>query len=220
MTSTASTSTPLAEETVQPGQQSPTDNVSIHAKERTDKNLIEWVKSLGLTPAAQTAVPDEDQVDVEDQQGLEQPQRVTDFGQRTHDFEKEETVSITSSQYDQVIASELESIWIVNMSMNYGKLPWREKFFITYREKDTLWRRVTIVIGGPNPPKDSLEEKVSNMKHQRDKSAEIYEAIRESLSDIRFYDTVTSLNLETVGDRVHIHVTEDINVRPSTTQKI
>ncbi len=48
---------------------------------------------------------------------------------------------------------------------------------------------------------------------QRDKSAKIYEAIRESLIDIQFYDTVTNLKLQTTEGRLHVHVVEDSNVR-------
>ena len=32
-----------------------------------------------------------------------------------------------------------------------------------------------------------------------------------SLPDIQFYDTVTNLKLETKDDRLHVHVTEDVN---------
>ncbi|KAG9816497.1 kinase-like protein, partial [Aureobasidium melanogenum] len=46
---------------------------------------------------------------------------------------------------------------------------------------------------------------------QRDKNQRIYEAIRESLPDIEFYDTVTNLKLETEDGQLHVHVTEDIN---------
>jgi hypothetical protein len=48
-------------------------------------------------------------------------------------------------------------------------------------------------------------------RFQRDKSARIYESIRESLPDIQFYDTVTNLKLQTENDRLHVHVTEDIH---------
>ena len=71
----------------------------------------------------------------------------------------------------------------------------REKFFVTYREHRDLWRRVTVSLDYRNAPEDSLERDLLDTKYQREKSAKIYEAIRESLQDIQFYDTVTNLKL-------------------------
>ncbi|CAK7221084.1 hypothetical protein SCUCBS95973_004375 [Sporothrix curviconia] len=48
-----------------------------------------------------------------------------------------------------------------------------------------------------------------NTKLQRDKNEMIYEAIRESLGDIQFYNTVTNLKLQTTDGRLHVHVVED-----------
>jgi hypothetical protein len=91
----------------------------------------------------------------------------------------------------------------------------REKFFVTYREPcetEIVWRRVTISLDYRKAPEDSLEMELTKTKFQRDKSAKIYEAIRDSLSAIRFYDTVTNLKLQTTDGRLHVHVAEDLNV--------
>jgi hypothetical protein len=88
----------------------------------------------------------------------------------------------------------------------------REKFFVTYRQTDYDWKRITISLDYSNAPNHSLEMTLSQIRYQKDKSARIYEAIRDSLPDIQFYDTVTNLKLETLGDRLHIHVVEDGNV--------
>jgi len=56
-----------------------------------------------------------------------------------------------------------------------------------------------------------LEEELQRTRFQRDKSARIYEAIRESLPDIQFYDTVTNLKLQTENERLHVHVVEDLS---------
>lgn len=120
--------------------------------------------------------------------------------------------SIDTSQYDALVRDELEHKWILNLSMHFRDKSRREKFFVTYRERDSIWRRVTISLDYRNAPGDSLEKDLLSTKFQRDKSAKIYEAIRESLQDIQFYDTVTNLKLQTADGRLHVHVVEDVNV--------
>lgn len=87
----------------------------------------------------------------------------------------------------------------------------REKFFLTYAETPQKWRRVTVSCDYRDAPIDSLERDIQSLQFQRDKSARIYESIRASLADIQFYDSVTNLKLETRDDRLHVHVTEDVN---------
>ncbi|KAI0161655.1 hypothetical protein GGR52DRAFT_132476 [Hypoxylon sp. FL1284] len=119
--------------------------------------------------------------------------------------------STTTSQYDAMIEDELERKWILNLSMHFRDKSRREKFFVTYREDEYLWRRVTISLDYRDAPADSLEKDLLNIKFQREKSAKIYEAIRESLQDIQFYPTVTNLKLQTTEGRLHVHVVEDVN---------
>lgn len=109
------------------------------------------------------------------------------------------------------LEEELEKRWILNLSMHFRDRSNREKFFVTYAETPTHWRRVTISLDYREAPPNSLEEELQQTQYQRDKSARIYEAIRESLPDIQFYDTVTNLKLQTESDRLHVHVTEDIH---------
>lgn len=120
--------------------------------------------------------------------------------------------SITTSQYGAMINDELENKWILNLSMHFRDKSKREKFFVTYRENEFLWRRVTISLDYRAAPEDSLEKELLATRSQRDKSAKIYEAIRESLQDIQFYETVTNLKLQTTDKRLHVHVVEDGNV--------
>ncbi|EWG45322.1 serine/threonine protein kinase [Fusarium verticillioides 7600] len=122
-----------------------------------------------------------------------------------------DTRSITASQYEAIIHEELEKTWILNLSMHFRDRSKREKFFVTYRERDHLWRRVTISLDYRDAPPNSLEMDLINTHYQREKSAKIYEAIRESLRDIQFYDTVTNLKLQTTDGRLHVHVVEDGN---------
>lgn len=122
-----------------------------------------------------------------------------------------ETQSVTTSQHEAMINDELEGTWILNLSMHFRDHSKREKFFVTYREKERLWRRVTISLDYRFAPPNSLETDLMHTRSQREKSARIYEAIRESLPDIMFYDTVTNLKLETTNGRLHVHV-EDGNV--------
>ena len=112
---------------------------------------------------------------------------------------------------DPAFWRELESRWILNLSMNFRDNSEREKFFITYAEEPNRWRRVTVSVDYRKKPAESLEADLKTLPFQRDKSAHIYEAIHESLSSVQFYETVTNLRLETADGRLHVHVTQDVN---------
>jgi serine/threonine protein kinase len=112
---------------------------------------------------------------------------------------------------DILIQEELEAKWILNLSMHFRDMSDREKFFVTFAEEPNKWRRVTVSIDYRELSPESLESDLKSLHYQRDKSARIYEAIRDSLPDIQFYDTVTNLKLQTSDGRLHVHVTEDIN---------
>ncbi|CAK7267748.1 hypothetical protein SEPCBS57363_002748 [Sporothrix epigloea] len=120
-----------------------------------------------------------------------------------------DTASMTSSQYERTIRYELEHVWILNLSMHFRDKSRREKFFVTYRQRPDLSRRVTISLDYRNAPDGSLEMDLLNTTLQRDKNEMIYESIRESLADIQFYNTVTNLKLQTTDGRLHVHVVED-----------
>ncbi|KAL3474357.1 hypothetical protein BJX99DRAFT_231689 [Aspergillus californicus] len=106
---------------------------------------------------------------------------------------------------------ELEKRWILNLSMHFRDRSEREKFFVTYAAAPNRWRRVTISCDYRDAEPESLEQDLKELRYQRDKSARVYDSIRESLPDIQFYDTVTNLKLETRDGRLHVHVTEDVN---------
>lgn len=116
-----------------------------------------------------------------------------------------------SDMDDLRLQQELEAKWILNLSMHFRDMSDREKFFITYAEEPNKWRRVTVSCDYRQLEPESLEADLKTLHYQRDKSARIYEAIRDSLPDIQFYDTVTNLKLETSDGRLHVHVTEDVN---------
>lgn len=110
-----------------------------------------------------------------------------------------------------LIQQELDAKWILNLSMHFRDMSDREKFFVTFAEQPNRWRRVTVSIDYRDAEPESLEADLKSLHYQRDKSARIYESIRESLPDIQFYETVTNLKLETREGRLHVHVTEDVN---------
>ncbi|KAK1909768.1 hypothetical protein P3342_007940 [Pyrenophora teres f. teres] len=112
---------------------------------------------------------------------------------------------------DDRLQEELEAKWILNLSMHFRDLSDREKFFVTFAEEPNRWRRVTVSCDYRHLEPDSLEADLKTLHYQRDKSSRIYEAIRDSLPAIQFYDTVTNLKLETADGRLHVHVTEDVN---------
>jgi serine/threonine protein kinase len=109
------------------------------------------------------------------------------------------------------LEAELDSKWILNLSMHFRDKSDREKFFVTYAETPTRWRRVTVSCDYRNAEPGSLEMDLKELQYQRDKSIQIYDSIRDSLPEIQFYNTVTNLKLETSEGRLHVHVTEDTN---------
>jgi serine/threonine protein kinase len=118
----------------------------------------------------------------------------------------------SGSDIDDIrLQEELEAKWILNLSMHFRDLSDREKFFVTFAEEPNRWRRVTVSCDYRHLEPDSLESDLKTLHYQRDKSSRIYEAIRDSLAAIQFYDTVTNLKLETTDGRLHVHVTEDVN---------
>lgn len=122
-----------------------------------------------------------------------------------------EATEVPGGDLDEQLELELEKRWILNLSMHFRDKSEREKFFVTYAETPNRWRRVTVSCDYRGAPPDSLEQDLKELHYQRDKSARIYESIRESLPEIQFYDTVTNLKLQTSGGRLHVHVTEDVN---------
>ncbi|KAK8028832.1 hypothetical protein PG991_005888 [Apiospora marii] len=150
-------------------------------------------------------------VDIDHPEGRELLRPGTPLGIHSRDPSTAGARSTTTSIYDAQIHEELESKWILNLSMHFRDKSKREKFFVTYRQHDFLWRRVTISLDYRNAPDDSLEKDLLDTKFQREKSSKIYEAIRDSLNDIQFYETVTNLKLQTTEGRLHVHVVEDVN---------
>ena len=106
---------------------------------------------------------------------------------------------------------ELDSKWILNLSMHFRDKSDREKFFVTFADTPTRWRRVTVSCDYRHAEPASLEMDLKELQYQRDKSIQIYESIRDSLPEIQFYDTVTNLKIETNQGRLHVHVSEDVN---------
>lgn len=112
---------------------------------------------------------------------------------------------------DQQLQNEIDSKWILNLSMHFRDKSDREKFFVTYAREPNKWLRVTVSLDYREMQQDSLEYDLKGLHYQRDKSARIYEAIRDSLPGIQFYPSVTNLKLQTRDGRLHVHVTEDVN---------
>ncbi|KAI9692972.1 MAG: hypothetical protein M1822_004967 [Bathelium mastoideum] len=112
---------------------------------------------------------------------------------------------------DNIIQEELDSRWILNLSMHFRDKSDREKFFVTYAAEPNRWERVTVSCDYRDALPDSLEADLKSLHYQRDKSDRIYESIRDSLPGIQFYPSVTNLKLQTEDNRLHVHVTEDVN---------
>lgn len=112
---------------------------------------------------------------------------------------------------EDMLETELDHKWILNLSMRFRDGSEREKFFITYAETPNRWRRVTVTCDYRDAPPESLEHDLKELHYQRDKNAQVYKSIRDSLREIQFHDTVTNLKLETSGGRLHVHVSEDVN---------
>lgn len=106
---------------------------------------------------------------------------------------------------------EMDWKWILNLSMHFRDQSDREKFFVTYAEKPNLRRRLTVSCDYRDAQEGTLERELADLRYQRDKSAKIYEAIKDSLPAIQFYETITNLKLQTSNGRLHVHVTEDVH---------
>lgn len=158
-----------------------------------------------------------DPATVEDQQWPPQIPTIRDASPRPTEADDVGTAeeAPTEASYNDIIdeelRNELEQKWILNLSMQFRDKSPREKFFVTYAETPQKWRRVTVSIDYRNAPEECLEAELQKLQSQSDKNARIYESIRLSLQEIQFYDTVTNLKLETREDRLHVHVTEDVN---------
>ena len=127
---------------------------------------------------------------------------------RTSSHDLEESINDDErAQLDQ----ELDSKWILNLSMHFRDKSNREKFFVTYAQEPNHWKRVTVSCDYRDAEPGSLEMDLRELQYQRDKSVQIYDAVRDSLPEIQFYPTVTNLKLETTNERLHVHVTEDVN---------
>ncbi|KAF4556415.1 Hypothetical protein D9617_1g082920 [Elsinoe fawcettii] len=112
----------------------------------------------------------------------------------------------------EIISEELDTKWILNLSMQFRDETRQEKLFITYAEKPNFWRRVTVTWDYRHLRRNSMEEDLKTLTLQRDKNMRVYESLRVSLPDINFFDTVTNLKLKTEGDdRLHIYVCEDVD---------
>jgi serine/threonine protein kinase len=129
--------------------------------------------------------------------------------------DKAPSISLHSLHEDEdekiLLQSELEAKWIVNLSMFFKDHSAREKFFVTYALAPNNWKRLSVSCDYRNPEPDSLEAELRDLLFQREKSARLYEAIRESLPDIQYYSTVTNLKIKTIDGRLHIHCSEDLN---------
>ncbi|KAF2864408.1 kinase-like protein [Piedraia hortae CBS 480.64] len=110
------------------------------------------------------------------------------------------------------VQSNIDGLWILNLSMQFRDRSQREKFFVTYADPSSKWYRVTVSVDYGNIPKSSELGGLDCLISQEEKACKIYEALRESLHKIPFYNTVTNLRVEyDEGERMCIHVEEDAN---------
>jgi serine/threonine protein kinase len=108
----------------------------------------------------------------------------------------------------------MEKTWILNAYVVTEEQ--REKHFMLFVDEQNKWRRVSVSWSYKTVFPGSLEEKLQQEKQPRQRSATVYEAIRDIIQQItqdeRWCDTVTRLKLET-GDngQFDIAVNEDCN---------
>jgi hypothetical protein len=83
-----------------------------------------------------------------------------------------------------MLLEDLERRWILNLSIHFRDKLRREKFFMTYTETLTHWRRLTISLDHRNAPERVVEGRAAKDFISTGQSARMYEAICESLPDI------------------------------------
>lgn len=147
------------------------------------------------------------------------PQRLSRDSRRIfskQDSDDEE--SLTDSQYDDMINHELEYSWKPDRTgqpqIRTGSDGYTagETFHANYKISSPPFSRVVVVsVDYEGAPNNSLEMYLFQTKGHRERHAIIYEAIRESLVDIDFYDTATRLELRTVNGRQHILASEELS---------
>jgi serine/threonine protein kinase len=189
------------------------------------KAIASYIRSLSPFSRTQPShsAPDINAMEIYGDQVIPDTQTTEDQGQHgdhlvesavENALERERSASVNSVSEDHeklLIQAELEAKWILNLSMRFKDRSDREKFFLTYAERPNKWRRLSVSCDYRNSTEDSLEGDLKGLHYQRDKSARIYESIRDSLPDIQFYPTVTNLKLKTIDGRLHIHCSEDVN---------
>ncbi len=129
-----------------------------------------------------------------------------------YDFPIPDTTGMPRAEYEDLLRDEMERLWILNLSMQFRDGSPREKFFVTFRQREHLWRRVTISMDYRGAPTGSLESDLQQTRSQREKITKIYRAIRDNLPTIIWCETVTNLKLQTIDGHLNIHVVEDGNV--------
>ena len=177
----------------QPSATGRLDSRSPTADEFGDTTPSSAMQTFGLLPPPHFDGEGDDPGDRDDRQG--------DDGEDGYDDEVD----------PRILREETDTRWILNLSMHFRDRSDREKFFLTYAKEQNQWLRVTVTCDYRDVPEDSLESELKSLHFQRDKSDYIYKVIRDSLTNIDFYDTVTNLRLETRNEQLHVHVTEDVN---------
>lgn len=122
-----------------------------------------------------------------------------------------ESIPPHGENFKEVFETELDKLWILNLSLRFRNGSDREKFFVTYVETPSRWRRVTVSCDYGRSEPGSLEQDLSEQPYQGEKNARIYDSLRESIPQIQFFDTVTNLRLETIDGQLHVNVAEDTN---------
>ncbi|KIW24819.1 uncharacterized protein PV07_10509 [Cladophialophora immunda] len=106
-------------------------------------------------------------------------------------------------------AAPAQDRWILNLFQRFDEGV--EKLFLTYVDDSNHWRRMTISYKCRDAEPMSLELDLSSLASPEDKMSRIWESIYEHLHEIRFFDTVTRLELRTIDSTLNVFVRESID---------
>ena len=106
-------------------------------------------------------------------------------------------------------AAPAQDRWILNLFKSFDDGV--EKLFLTYVDDSNHWHPMTISYKCRHAEPMSLELHLSSLASPEDKMSRIWESICEKLHEIRFFDTVTQLELQTIDSKLYIYLHEDMD---------
>ena len=147
---------------------------------------------------------------------IQAPRMPMDAGQgsgiiTTHERALTSLPSVTMQLPENYSSDVSDNLILLNKSMHFKDRSYPDKFFLTYMDSASAWRKLTISCNFENLLANSMLINVKKLQYQRDKANFLLEILWGSLPSLRLCPTVTNLRLQELDGQLHVHVTEDSN---------